>query len=95
MAHEKYARAVVKEIPAGSILAFLSLLESKKGQVACGSGCGGGCGSGCLDGLGLVIDRAGLLTDCADANAAAQDIRGVKSAVQGALHSELGELFKR
>ena len=58
MAHEKVARAILREIPAATITRFVQSFTTAD-LVANGNGCGNACGNNCVDGVGLVLDRYG------------------------------------
>lgn len=81
MAHEKYARTILREVPVGSLRNFLDTF-GRADPVANGNGCGNACGNNCIDGRGFVIDRFGQSdVSLAEARAAQKDIAGLKKAL--------------
>jgi hypothetical protein len=91
MAHEKFAQAIAREIPAPYIGRFLESFHGVKLANANGNGCGNACGNSCIDGVGFVVDRyghAGLSAH--ELEAAQKDIRGLRASID----SEIGRSLK-
>ena len=90
MAHEKFARVILREIPVASIGRLIEGLGGTD-PIANGNGCGNGCGAGCLDGFGMVFDRfnhSGLKLQ--ELTKAQRDLNGLKTA----LRKEASSLIK-
>jgi hypothetical protein len=92
MAHEKLAKAIVREIPVTALNRFIDNF-GKLGPRANGDACGNGCGNNCVDGIGLVVDRWGQAELGAhEIGAAQKDLHGLKAAVVKEIESLSGLL---
>ncbi len=82
MAHEKVARAILREIPITAIGTFVQ--GFKKGDWAAnGNGCGNACGNNCRDGIGQVLDRYGHAElDIKELKTAQRDAAGLQDAIR-------------
>ena len=81
MAHEKIAKAILREIPVTALSRFIDNF-GKLGPRANGDACGNGCGNNCVDGFGLVFDRFGQAEIGANEMASSQkDVHSLKAAV--------------
>ena len=90
MAHEKFAKAIAREIPAPFIGRFLETFNGAKLANANGNNCGNACGNSCIDGVGFVIDRYGHAELSAhEIEAAQKDMQGLRASVDAAITRSL------
>ena len=82
MAHEKFAQAIAREIPAPFIGRFLEAFHGSQVANANGNGCGNGCGAGCIDAMGFSFDRFGQSgVTRQEVESAHKDTQGLRTAL--------------